>query len=612
MLVLGILITGGLAVATSYSNRSLDQHVNKQSYYTALSTTKAIAEWLSGTTNVDSNSSSEQLRFINGLLSSEGEHSTSFDSTIENSLGTCNTTVSIDPDTQDITIASTASYNDGSSTVSARLSYTEGQSGGDGGKGSYTVISTPEKTPTKTEIETPISGTLSEEDGGFNIRRNVEIDLNDSNSFLLENNISPDAHPNWISQFYSINTFNGNINENYFIKLANGTTNGFPAVDNSEEQKLQDRNMLVYGRSSELGGKYNSLTIYTDESDEEAQEPPRKHIFMAPHIIDRISTISKQPVFNFNGTTGFEYKNTHIQINDDGVNSDGEKYKLLLPCGVIFDENSTIYTRRDTLIGLFLLHGWGGLWYAPDAEGEYSHCVLKENDPGNPLRQSVYSPKDTATNSLYSKTVIRGTLIVAGNTTHIYAGSRIEGDIIVEGTAAGNGIVTMSNGAYINGGNIYVKDGGILRMTSWNMHTYDDIFVEPGGTLEVSNNQNYHNNIYLLPGVNEDGEHAKMIVSGSITGHSPQMDLLGSDEKVLGGIHVGEGAELTRKSGGIYETWTIHAEAGSNVTGYTETYFCDNKVHGKKPAGKVCYCGVSVPEYGNDTSAWRIKEYYED
>lgn len=140
MLVLGILITAGLAIAQAYSSRSITQHVQKQSYYTAYSVTKSMAEWLQGTTietvttdggDPVTTTDTDKQNFIS-RLKSEGKLVKNV-SIGNGDMGTCVTTFTMD-DEGNVLISSTADYEGESSVVSVTLTntsnteYTEGTS----------------------------------------------------------------------------------------------------------------------------------------------------------------------------------------------------------------------------------------------------------------------------------------------------------------------------------------------------------------------------------------------------------------------------------------------------------------------------------------------------
>ncbi len=188
MLVLGILITAGLAIAQAYSKRSIDQHYEKQSYYTAYSATKAMAEWLQGTTitttsggavGTEPEESSAQQTFINSLRTAGTlTKNVNIDS---GDMGTCITTFTMNND-GDILISSKAEYQGESSTVSVTMKNTtksettSGEPGEPGGWVAYPIFNVPEKIDStlSRDFNNSINGNISIS-GTVNAKGNSDI-----------------------------------------------------------------------------------------------------------------------------------------------------------------------------------------------------------------------------------------------------------------------------------------------------------------------------------------------------------------------------------------------------------------------------------------------------
>ena len=622
MLVLGLLITGGFAIAASYSKRSVDQHVKKQAYYSALSTTKAISEWLDGTSDDRPKERGEQLAFINELMGDMGnEHTVSFDSTTDESMGNCSTTVSMGKELNDIRVSTTAEHNGERATVYSVLKKSIGEVGGEGDSppSDFKLMVPPASDPRDVENSTGANeDTATEEDGQKLIKRMIDLDFDLTNSFRLGNRLSPNSDSVWASQYYSIKTSGENQGKEGFLKLTN---DNFPATDSSHNE--QDRHMALYSQASSFGTGLKSFTFYTDDSTGDNSDPPRRGIFILPEISDTVveNPITSTKAFGFKALNNTEYRNTHIQINDTGAtDGSGDKAILNINPGVHLTENSSIFTRRDTFLNRGYRMNNGLFWSTPD------NSYYKRDENG-----LTDNPSDLAFSGL-SPFSLEGRLIVADNTTSFRNGIKIQGDVIIQKTSTNQGkleIGEIANGSSVSGGSIYIKDGGVLDLGAWNSYIFNDIFVEPGGTV-ILNGAETHCNVYALNGRNKSGEPALIQVCRQTRFYDHMETLDGN--RFIGGIYLGatnesDGAVLEKVGNGyisqnhttnlnnnIY-SGTIHAMPGADVDGssFDVSSFCDAVVHNKSGSHRTrtCSCAIKVPKYGNLVNSWQIQGYGE-
>lgn len=608
MLVLGILITGGLAIASSYSNRSVDQHVKKQSYYTALSVTKAVAEWLSGTSEDKPTENRDQLDLIRSIISdNDGGNSTTINTSEYASMGQCDTIISYDKDTKYVTVSSTADYNGDTSTVKATLKYSE-NSVGTGGNPSEVNLMEPPSSAVITEAEDP--NEASEEAttvADRQILKEMDIDVSESLYYLVENKFSTSAALEWKNQYYKLNVSGGDNKTNVFVKIVNGD---FPTMDTAGN--TQNRGVAVCGGEQNFGTNTNSTTIYTNDED-----APTGHIFIMPFFE---TTISKDTL-GFKKLHNTTYWNTHFQINDDGLdeNSQAESY-LFISNNVTLKKNSTLYTRRNTYIN-YRYRGYGGMFSSETKEPDLSTTLLKQLEYSNSKNSSPFEVINS------SSATIEGRLIVADNRTILNSNTKIYGDVIVQKTNTEQGRLDMprdKNNTVISGGSIYVKDGGYLHLGAWSGYVYNDIFVEPGGIVDIYG-ADLRGNIYALGGETTDGKKAVVKATSSIRMGKKDMVLL-DGTPVMGGIYLdgetelnkGDGAVLEMAGGSIgnvsgtnYPASAIHAMPGSTVpSSVRNNCFCDALVNGTtKNISRKCSCGIAVPEYGNLVDSWQILKY---
>lgn len=594
ILVLGILITGGLAIASSYSNRSLDQHVKKQAYYTALSTTKSIAEWLDGVSEQTHTENKEQLDLIDELREGESD-STTFDSTVNNSMGTCSSSITYDRETDHIIISSTASYDNATSTVNCEMAYGEGSVGGDGSSSDIKRFTIPKTDPP--EIEKPEEVTdntpliADENNNDCYIKRESVLDFKNGSAQKLSNTLSYYSANGWKAQYYQLSAVNSE-NKSVYFKLANGD---FPKENSAGEMK--NRAMTLYPNSDTFGKDYEKFHLYTEQKD-----APNSHIFFIEATED--TTVKKSTGYKFGFTKHLTstLNNFHIQIDDDGGD---DKAMFGISRGLKFTGDSSIYTRRNTYIGSYYRYS-GGFYsnYKPKTgEDEYTNSV------------STFTPS-TLEDGI--SVLLEGTLTVAENTTYLGDSTVIDGDVIIGGTL-------VPGKATIKGGNIYVKDGGVLNLNSWTENISCDIFVEPGGRINYTGGNKIFGNIYLLGGYNNEDEkkRATLFTKGQNIRMDAKMITL-DDSEIMGGIFLGgetengkgDGAEIIREGGfQIVNTGTLHAMKGSvDETTYPKSYYCDARVRliaKDVDRTKLCSCRIVVPEYGNSVDSWHVLGYSE-
>lgn len=604
MLVLGILIAGGLMIAQSFTTRTLNQHVEQQSYYTALSTTKSIAEWMNGTSEDQASSYPKQLSYIENLKKQPNK-SYKFNSTIDTELGTSETTISLESD-DSIKISTTAKYIDEESTVYAILKKSTTTIGGDGdgtGIDRPLIISTPN--------DTPIDGLENNYKGESSVAK-IHTVFNKGDSFVIANRFASDANPTWQAQYYELHSNGGNSSEDSFIKLINGNRNdgGFPVTKNNT---IFDRHMTIFSKKNIMQGNYANLVMYTQELKEGTQvsdknpEPPRKDITILPNV----------DVKNNNGDASFgnihnsDYRNLRIQINDTGNAVDNYKAKLVLPRGLTLSGNSSIYTRRDTIIG----QNYDG------SNGTYP----KEN-----TNKSNFNHTD---NTGTPKFTLEGDLYVADNETTLYHGNnsnvnvynQFKGDIIIKKTTTDEARLNVGQYINISNGTIYVGDGGYLQLNWWNTLINNDIYVYPGGTVDIQTSPVFNCNIYVYSGHNSDGVPAKIKLSGNNRFSGKMMNLEGNE--VLGGIFL-EGSENGQgpvvemnASSGYFGDGCIHAMPGAIIPSEVHSNnFCDQKVR-NEVGDKICDCHIKIPDAGSssgsgsgggggqEVASWQIYKY---
>lgn len=619
MLVLGILITGGLMVAQSYSSRSLAQHTDTQAYYTALSSTKAIAEWLDGTSEKEPTGKDKQLRYLENVRKADGS-SITFDSSVDQSLGSCSTTVSVDQNNSDITISSTAKYNDSEATVSCLLS--NGQSSTASGKPSEVKLLTLPESYEVAEATNEIAA-VTDNDKKNLINREMDLNFGSSDSFVIKNNLSPYSLTKYSNQYYKMNMTGGSNLHNLYIGLQNGDFGTAGAVD--KDNNTQDRNMVAYMGDTSIKAKNNSMTIYTDES----SNPPRKDIILAPNFTTTIE--GKGLDVGFKTQQNTVLNNTHIQINDDGYDEQtGTRSAFYLMNGINLTGDSSIYTRRDMLIGFA-----SGLSPMKEDTAKLTGTTNSNTFTRTPSSSSGDGDGylNSVSNTLYGK------LIVAGGTTNVEPGGtywhkeegkedvrenrtfRLYGDMIIGGTPGETATFNMATAVELRDGNIYVKDGGTLNLNTWNCANYNTVFVEPGGTVNIGGTKKYAP-IYVLPGRNKDGKGGKVIVSYGGEFHGRTMKTL-EGEEILGSVYLGgDGAEIVKVGGSFAgPQYGVHAEEGSIIDpAFTDSRLvCQIMGTKGKPVNQAnyltsvkCEHQIQVPEYGNTIEAWVIKGYFED
>lgn len=616
MMVLGILITGGLMIAQAYTSQSLDSHVKTQSYYTAMSATRSVAEWLDGTSEDEPETKKEQLAFIKSLKESD-EKSTTFDSTVNNILGTAKTTVSIEQNSENITVSTKATYNDISSTVLCVLKNMDGVIGSEGDPSQVKLIVPPKDEELKNLADSDEMSTAEpgEEDGQFFARRNIELDLRLGKSFRLANKMAEGSHSLWKCQYYALSLKGADTSKDVYLKLTNGN---FPF--NKSDGTVQDRYMSVYSADTTFGNNLNNFTIYTDDSVNQSDDPPRRHVIILPHLTEKLLTESwsTNKYWAFKNQEDTDYINTHIQINDTGETEGVEgKSILLLPGGTHY-KNSTIYTRRDTFInmGYHSYNGffWPDLNYSWTGEREYTGAARNTN----------------AFNYQGTSFSLDGKLIVADNETTLLGAGKIKGDIIVKNTTTSQGKFSITGGSgtgvVLSDGSLYVKEGGYVNLSAWNTTCFNDIFVEPGGTVRL-NGPRLYCNIYALKGRGaKTNEPAKVIVATQTRFYEKMTTM--EDEEVVGGIYLeatneNDGAYLEQEGTGYVGSGTydgiaykgaIHKMPGAHVqSSFNLSSYCDARVNGTKTNIKdYCSCGIAVPHYGNTVKGWQIHGYSEE
>lgn len=625
MLVLGILITSGLLIAQSYSNQSLNKHTETQAYYTALSSTKAIAEWLDGTSEKEPTGKDKQLRYLSEIRKAENS-SVTFDTTVDSSLGDCSTTISINPNNSDITITSTAKYIDSEATVSCLLS--NGQSSTAGASPSTVkVLTIPDDS--KIAIATNEQTATDDNDKKNLINREMDLNFNNSDSYIIQNRLSPYSLTKYANQYYKMNMSGGNNRNNIYVGLQNGditndvpNTGGFLATDN--DNNIQDRSMVVYAGDAKMNAKYNSLTIYSDEG----SNPPRKDITLAPNFDTTIA--GKNLDIGFKKHNNIVLNNTHVQINDTGVDPQtGERSVFNLMNGINFTGDSSIFTRRDMFIG----SAAGTNPMALDMDSKTGTTNKNTFSRPTAAEEGAEAYLNAVSNTLEGKLIIAGGITTVdpyGTYWHINEdGTKtredrsfiLRGDMIIGGTPGELAEFNMATAVELRGGNIFVKDGGTLNLNVWNCANYNTVFVEPGGTVNIGGTKKYAP-IYVLPGRNKDGKGGKVIVSYGGEFHSKVMETL-EGEEILGTVYLGgDGAEIEHVGSSFAGSQNgVHAEEGSII----DDEFADSRlvcqVMGTKgkPVNQAdfktnvkCEHGIKVPLYGNTVEAWVIKGYYEN
>jgi hypothetical protein len=124
ILVLSIVLTFGLMGASSFFSATNAQHANKQAYLTALSITKAYAEWMQDTDAPNPQSMTGRSTFMESL-ETETMHLDFTEAELGNNMGGCDVDIRyLDEDHRSIQIVTTAVYQGQEATVVATMTGT--------------------------------------------------------------------------------------------------------------------------------------------------------------------------------------------------------------------------------------------------------------------------------------------------------------------------------------------------------------------------------------------------------------------------------------------------------------------------------------------------------
>ena len=185
-LILTIVLAAGMGVVQRQQNANVQQHIENQAYYTAMSVNKAFTQWLDGTTYVFtddelSEGASAQMRFIQSVLSqpanqeveitfdivsSDGNNisiATASENMFSDFLGDVSLFASRNAGMDVITIKATADYEGEQASVLGTISnyVKEWEIGGGYTSAKVEIPNPPEKTITQTASSDTYSSTLN-------------------------------------------------------------------------------------------------------------------------------------------------------------------------------------------------------------------------------------------------------------------------------------------------------------------------------------------------------------------------------------------------------------------------------------------------------------------
>jgi|GEM_PF-3727955 len=404
-LVLGLLIAGGLAIASSVSNRSVNQQVRQQAYYTAFSVTRAMASWLTGQTDSNqlpsANLSSDitPQKYLNEIDNSDTKEKIETFDLESDGLGVCVTTVKISGTgaDQEVIISSEATYNGMTDTVGAKLAVSISDGIDEPVEPTGFVLGNwkiPDRPPLEMAAQdtsriTPLenSNSVTRQLGVRQWGANRRIDLNlaaptaNGNHYLINhddfttsswtsggnslynNQTGQNREVGWMNLYYNILTRNVAQNENIYFKLGQGTASpSYGFVIYSGGSIVNGRDSGATGAmyvDESFYGTYNRIYMYTlDSGQPSGYTAPTGKIVIAPQItgyfksanrvsfrlgVDNVGSGVVGPAFRVRTS----YKNMTLYFNEENASV---QQSVDILTGIDFI-NTELITSRNTLIG---------------------------------------------------------------------------------------------------------------------------------------------------------------------------------------------------------------------------------------------------------------------